>query len=237
MTDLPEPLRRWRNCYAGKVDLGGYPDGFVGDLRGEQSEPRLIVLGLNPGVAYPGLQGPHGEWTQAIKKLTYSRSSLQRVPLNNDAWRRLHRGRDSKYWINLINFGRKWLRDAHAGARDILSFEMFPLHSKNLTHGISPPSDIVETFIWQPLLEMEAKVVFAFGSDWISVCTDLLGSPIASYGINERPLLDATKRNWQVRVYRLADKHVVVSWQKGYAGPPSKNLEELRRVVHESACS
>jgi hypothetical protein len=80
MTDLPEPLRRWRNCYAGKVDLGGYPDGFVGDLRGEQSEPRLIVLGLNPGVAYPGLQGPHGEWTQAIKKLTYSRSSLQRVP-------------------------------------------------------------------------------------------------------------------------------------------------------------
>lgn len=234
MADLPEPLPRWRESYQGQVDLTCYPEGFLGDLRGEQREPRLIVLGLNPGIAYPALQGPNGDWTQAIKRLNYSRSSEQRVPYNNTAWQRLH-GRNSAYWVKLVNFARRWLHKSRAGVPDILNFEMFPFHSKLLTHRIEPPGDIIESFVWKPLLEMETSVVFAFGRDWLPVCADLLGQPSASYGPGGRPLNDMTNGDWRVNVYPLGEKRtVVVSWQKGYAGPPGhRNIDELRRVVSE----
>ena len=50
-----------RKSYEGECDLGAYPEGFVGDLRGEKREPRLVVLGLNPGVAYAELMGLNGK--------------------------------------------------------------------------------------------------------------------------------------------------------------------------------
>jgi hypothetical protein len=234
MSDLPEPLRIWRGSYKGEIDLGGYPEGFVGDLRGETREPRLVVLGLNPGIAYPELQGPNGDWTRAIRRLSYSRTLQERVPLNNAAWTK-HHGRDSRYWINLVRFTQKWLRDSQAGLVDMLNFEMFPFHSKSLTHCIKPPCDIIEAFVWSPLREMATDIAFAFGRDWVIVCDELLGQPMASYGSSGRYLNDATRGDWQVRVYRLQHMRVVVSWQKGYAGPPSKNIEELRRVIDETA--
>jgi hypothetical protein len=236
MADLPEPLRQWRNGYRGKVDLDGYPEGFLGDLRGEQREPRVVVLGLNPGIAYPELQGPNGEWTHLARKLTYSRSSPQRVPFENAAWRRRH-GRDSRYWVNLIRFTRRWLKDTQAGVADILNFELFPFHSKKLDYAIKPPRELIDNFVWAPLQEMRVPVAFAFGKDWGRVCTDLLGCPIASYGPGTQPLLDVTRGNWQVGVYPLGAKRIVVSWQNGYAGPPSKNIDELRRIVIETAQS
>jgi hypothetical protein len=234
MADLPDPLPRWRDSYRGEVDLTGYPEGFLGDLRGEEREPRLIALGLNPGVAYPPLQGPNGDWTQAIRRLTYSRSSEHRVPYNNAAWRRRHRGRDSHYWVKIVNFARRWLREPQAGVADILNIEMFPFHSRRLIGAITPPKDIIESFVWKPLLEFNTAHVFAFGSDWDPVCADLLGSPTASYGSGWTSLSDATNGNWRINVYPLAEKRIFVSWQQGYAGPPGLgNIDELRRVVDE----
>jgi len=234
MRDLPEVLRRWRRSYDGEVDLGAYPEAFIGDLRGEKCEPRLVVLGLNPGIAYPELQGFDGEWTDAARSLTYSRSSEQRVPFGNEAWRRLHGGGDSPYFIKLDRFARRWLREPRAGVADILNMEMFPFHSEKKTHNIRPPQDIIENYVWAPLQELETKIIFAFGADWVSVCNNL--PLIASYGPYEgqRDLDDATNGNWQVNVYSLGDKRIVASWQTGHAGPPAKNIDEFRRVVNEA---
>ena len=234
LADLPAPLHRWRQSYRGDVDLTCYPDAFVGDLRGEASEPQLIVLGLNPGVAYSDLQGATGEWTHAIRRLTYSRSSQQRVPYNNDAWNLRH-GKKSSYWGRLVNFAKRWLQKTRATPADIINFEMFPFHSKGLTHRIAPPRDIVDSFVWKPLSEMKAPVVFAFGSDWVPVCVELLGKSIAQYGDGGRQLRDTTNGNWQVNVFPLAEKRIIVSWQRGYAGPPGPgNTDELRRVVRDA---
>ncbi|WP_165475270.1 hypothetical protein [Nitrobacter sp. Nb-311A] len=233
MRDLPELLRIWRKSYKGEIDLLGYPEGFIGDLRGEKKEPRLVVLGLNPGVAHHELQGPEGEWTRVIRRLSYSRSLQERTPFQNPAWRKYH-GKDSRYWVNLVRFAKRWLGD-QAGLTDVLNFEMFPFHSKNLKHAITPPSDIIEAFVWSPLKEMETDTIFAFGRDWVSVCDKLLGQPLACFGRNALFLGDETNGNWQVRIYPLEHKRVVVSWQNGYAGPPSRNVEELRRVLHETA--
>ena len=61
---LSPPLDRWNANYAGTgkgaVDLDHYPDPYVGDLRGVHAEPRLVVLGLNPGIGYPALQARDG---------------------------------------------------------------------------------------------------------------------------------------------------------------------------------
>ena len=235
MRDLPDPLPRWRRSYDGEVDLGAYPEAFIGDLRGEKREPRLVVLGLNPGVAYPEVTGPDGAWTRAARKLTYSRSSEHRVPFGNGDWRKLHNGKDSRYFVNLVPFAKRWLRDEKAGVTDILNMEMLPFHSKNKTRIIRPPHDIIENYVWAPLREVEEGVVFAFGKDWQSVCNNL--SLIASYGPHhgQRDLADPTNGNWQVNVYSLADKRIVASWQKGYAGPPGpERIDELRRIVNEA---
>lgn len=139
LKDVPEVLREWRKSYAGEVDLRHYPEGFVGDLRGEQREPRIVVLGLNPGIGYEPLTGAHGKWVQAIKEHSYSRSSQHRVPFENADWRKLHNGKDSLYWVRLINFARRWFGDDRAGVADVLNFEMFPFHSNNLKANIRPP--------------------------------------------------------------------------------------------------
>ena len=233
MRDLPEVLRRWRQSYQGEVNLTAYPEAFIGDLRGEIREPRLIVLGLNPGIAYPELQGSNGIWTQAARKLTYSRSSELRTPFNNENWTRSH-SRDSRYFVLLDPFARRWLEDNSAGVADILNIEMFPFHSNRLTHKIRPPHDTIKSYVWAPLREMEEDVVFAFGADWVAVCENL--PLIASYGPYQwqRELKGPTYGNWQVNVYSLETKRVVVSWQKGFSGPPGdERIPELRRVVDE----
>ncbi len=245
MADLPEPLHRWRQAYQGIVDLSGYPEGFLGDLRGEKREPRILVLGLNPGVAYPELTGPDGKWTRIIKDKTYSRCSEQRVPYGDEDWKRVQ-GQDNPFWRNLVMFARRWLNNHRAGVADILCFEMFPFHSPNLTHAIRPPRNLIESYVWQPLREMGENVVFAFGKGWLNVCAECGLSHIASYGKTgedsygkTRELLrDATNGNWQVEIYSLSKspgKRIVVSWQQGYAGPPVQNIGELRRIVSETS--
>ena len=164
MRDLPDPLPRWRRSYDGEVDLSAYPEAFIGDLRGEKREPRIVVLGLNPGIAYPELQGFEGVWTCAARKDTYSRSSKHRVPFENGDWRKLHNGKDSRYFVNLVRFAKSWLRDEKAVVADILNMEMLPFHSKKKTRDIRPPHDILENYVWAPLREMETEVIFAFGS-------------------------------------------------------------------------
>ena len=127
--------------------------------------------------------------------------------------------RDSRYFVLLDPFARRWLEDNSAGVADILNIEMFPFHSNRLTHKIRPPHDTIKSYVWAPLREMEEDVVFAFGADWVAVCENL--PLIASYGPDQwqRELKDPTYGNWQVNVYSLEMKRVVVSWQKGFLRP------------------
>src|SRR5262245_10998767 len=63
-------LDRWFKMYEGRersaVNLMHYPDPFVGDLRGVRRTPRLVTLGLNPGVGYDELQSRTGLWARRI---------------------------------------------------------------------------------------------------------------------------------------------------------------------------
>jgi hypothetical protein len=77
----------------------------------------------------------------------------------------LHQGKNSRYWVNLVGFARRWLNDPKAGTGDILNFEMYPFHSKGLKASIAPSIDLIDSFIWKPLLELKPNIAFAFGRD------------------------------------------------------------------------
>ena len=234
---FPPDLERWRQTYAGKgagaVDLTCFPDAYVGDLRGVRHDvPRLVVLGLNPGIGQVALQGVHGAWTAAIKAEGYSYCT-QRAPFGNADWLAVN-GKPSTYWQRLVNFARRWVDDDAMDVDELLNIELYPFHSSKLTAKITPPPDVLHRYVWEPLDEMPGVDVFAFGAPWRDAC-ESMGMPlIASYGGDgAEPLADATRGEWRVRVYESpVGSPVIVSWQRGSANPPGvRNLDELRRVV------
>jgi hypothetical protein len=231
-------LATWQSSYRGtghgEVDLSCYPDPYTGDLRGRQREPRLVVLGLNPGVGYPELQGrqPLGTWARRISESSYS-ACLDRIPHGDQAWRAFHR-RDSAYWTKLVNFAHRWTGEGQLEAADILNMELYPWHSKGI-HGsaINPPADVIDTFVWQPIAQTATDLVFAFGADWRRLCDQLHLPMLGWYGPGKEPLGDPTAGRWNVIAYRLPSRQLVlVSWQLGSASPPgASRLPELRRIA------
>lgn len=233
-----QTIQQWRSGYRGTgrgvVDLESYPDPFVGDLRGLFGEPRIVVLGLNPGVGYPELQGrnPPGIWTQRIAEESYSRC-MSRVPYGDDAWRKLH-GRDSAYWVKLVNFARRWTDDSNLPVSQILSMEMYPWHSEGLEgSAIRPPAHVIKEFVWDPIGDIDVPAVFAFSTQWLPVCESLGLKQLAWYGPGQLRLIDPTNGRWSVRVFALpSGQALFVSWQLGNANPPGgERIDEFRRIV------
>lgn len=111
-----------------------------------------------------------------MRENDYSRNSMDRAPYDNDAWETQHNGKNSRYWINLVKFTQGWLREPQAGPQDIVDFEMFPFQPRRLPGPLTPPSDLSDSMIWQPFLELEPDIAFAFGAYWVQVCDALLRS-------------------------------------------------------------
>lgn len=228
----PGALHAWFTSYAGKregkVDLDQYPDPWVGDLRGEKSEPRLVVLGLNPGVGYDRLQGVDGTWTERIREVGYSRC-LQRSPAEDpETWLPEH-GKQSPYWVRLANFAQRWLQDPSADHRQVLNFELYPWHSRKLTAGITSPPAVVKEYVLDPIGEIGVDDVFAFGAAWFEVGAALDLPLVARWGADGDPW-PTRLAGWVVEVRRLpSGQRLVVSRQQGYSGPPGQQRLELLR--------
>lgn len=81
---LIDPLNEWLSSYQGtgkgKVDLTCYPDPYVGDLRGDTYDPRLVVLGLNPGRGHLELQGRDGVGPSALPMSATATASSEAPP-------------------------------------------------------------------------------------------------------------------------------------------------------------
>lgn len=233
---LVPPLPEWLASYQGKgdgaVDLAHYPDPYVGDLRGFNHEPRLVLLGLNPGIGYDSLQAPDGLWAERVRREGYSHC-LQRSPAEDpDAWIDLH-GKPSVYWHRLIRFARRWLDDPAAGVHDLLDFELYPWHSRKIQGPMKPPAHILQRFVWEPSQEVTTSVVFAFGRPWFALCDDLGLPVIERYGGPDGKPLKHWAGDWRVHFFELPSRQVaVVSSQLGYAGPPGdERTKELKELV------
>ncbi len=158
------PLDDWFKSYGGRgsgaVNLDQYPDPWVGDLRGLVRQPRLVVLGLNPGVGYDELQGPTGIWTRRILQAGYSHCLHRSPPEDPASWLAVHK-KQSVYWVRVEHFARRWLVDPSASHSDVLNFELYPWHSLRLTGGLASPPAIVREFVLEPVAEVAVPRVFA----------------------------------------------------------------------------
>jgi hypothetical protein len=216
------------------VDLSHYPDPYVGDLRGLRGEPRLVLLGLNPGIGYDQLQGANGKWTQRIAEVGYSHC-FDRSPEDDLAsWIELH-GKRSPYWVKIVYFAQRWLDDTAATARDIFNIELFPWHSPSKNSAMSVPADIIQRYVWAPIGELPVSEVFGFGVDWFRVCEQAGLPRVALFGHGGQPIpaLPINKAKWRIGMYRLPSGQIVVaSAQSGSSNPPGlERVGILRQMV------
>ena len=230
----PGPLDDWFKSYRGRgsaaVDLDQYPDPWVGDLRGLVREPRVVVLGLNPGIGYEELQGPNGTWTKRVLDTGYSHCLHRSPPEDPAAWIPVHK-RPSVYWVRVEHFARRWLGDTSAGHRDLLNFELYPWHSPKLTGGLASPPAIVREFVLDPVAEIAVPQVFAFGAAWFKVAAGLALPILASWETN-RGDWPPEFTGWRVGVFGLpSGQQLVVSSQPGTGAPPSQAKVEALRVA------
>ncbi|QIG42042.1 hypothetical protein G5V58_03985 [Nocardioides anomalus] len=233
IAELPAWFASYKGTGVGSLDLSTYPDPYVGDLRGGTHDVKIIALGLNPGTGYPQLQGPQGTWTGRIAEQGYGHC-FERSPAEDpDTWIALH-GKPSLYWKNLTTFSRRWLGDDSVSVHNILNLELYPWHSNKLTAAITPPPELIEKYVWAPVQEADAEIVFAFGKPWFSVCDALELPEAASWGPGGEALPGSTVEGWRVVAYRLpSEQFVLVSAQPGYAGPPGPERTHVLRGLVE----
>jgi hypothetical protein len=220
------------------VDLDHYPDPYIGDLRGSREEPRLVFLGLNPGIGYDELQGDEGVWTRRIRDAGYSRC-FERSPAEDPStWQQLHNGRDSAYWRNVITFARRWLDDPTVGVQHLLNFEIYPWHSRKVAGRMQPPAHLIDEFIWKPVEEVPVREVFAFGRVWLDVCRQLGLTELATWGPETERVPGSAMSHWRVSLFqRNPGQLIVASSQMGSGAPPgAERVNLLRKVVadHQS---
>jgi hypothetical protein len=228
---LSPPLRDWFKAYngagIGKVDLEGFPEPFIGDLLGRYHEPRLVVLGLNPGAYRPPFQARDGIFAEEIRRCGSYTEWATTGPYHRGPWTD---HMDNLYHRLRARFTRNWLEDPSADHRDLLVFECYPWHSTKLTAPLRPPPEIIEEFVWQPIAELPGvREVFAFGRPWNDLAQalrlpliDKLGAGGSDYG--------SKVRSRAVRIYALpSGQRLIVEWHSAAAGPPSRKETEILR--------
>lgn len=218
----PDPTSRWFASYQGRGTGTATRDGLVepytGDLLGQSTTPRVVVLGLNPGHYYPTFQARDGIFAREIREHgSYSRWAAT-GPYLRPPWTTAIG--PNRYQRARLAFARNWLDEPGATHADLLVFEMYPWHSTTLTAGLRAPADIIDRFVWQPIAELPTTHVFAFGRPWYDLANNL-GLPLTDgLGHGGRPY-GSTVPNRAVRVYALpSGQHLVMEWHTGSATPP-----------------
>jgi len=223
---LPAPFAEWFASYGGSVTKEAMPEPYGG----QWEAPRMVILGINPGEADLTFQGRNGIFAREIAELesysAWAATDRYRLP----PWEGRHG--INRYGRAQLNFARRWTDDEALSGTDLLTVEMYPWHSKNVTATMRPPAGVLKEFVWRPLAEVSLPFFFAFGADWARMCEQLGLEPENRWGAGGKDFGSPVKSR-TVITYRLsAEQRVVVSWQQGYAGPPgAEDVTRLRAVL------
>jgi hypothetical protein len=131
-----------------------------------------------------------------------------------------------------------WLEDQELAADQLLTLELYPWHSARVTAPIRPPAEIIETFVWQPLADIQVELIFAFGKPWLGMCNALGLLEVGRWGRGGVDLGSPVASRAAVAFALPSGQWMVVSWQSGYAGPPgSADALRLReRILEARSC-
>lgn len=160
--DLDEWFGAYEGTGRGAVTRDGFVEPYMGDLRGVEQDPRVVILGLNPGQYLPDLQARSGLFADEIRKAGSYSAWVRDHPYDNKTW--LARHPPNIYFRSRLRFTRDWLQEQAVTYNAMLIFEMYPWHSTGITGPMRPPPEVIDTFVWQPIRETDVEHVFAFGA-------------------------------------------------------------------------
>lgn len=230
---LHDPLDRWFRAYHGPLDLQSYPDPFVGDLRGDRHEPRIVVLGINPGVAVPQLQARGGLWAERVRTEGLSRCFQRSREEDPVSWLRF-RPR-SQYWARVMPFVARWVD--RPTIDDVLAMELYPWHSNTWVQRLlvdrgASLAELARRFIFGPIAEVEVKFVFSFSLAWQENAR-ILGLKLLRYeeiGYNKSGRLKSTFAIFELNVEQ---RLIATTNANGVplSGSDAERLEELLRQL------
>jgi hypothetical protein len=130
-------------------------------------DARSVFLGLNPGVALPKYQYRDGILADEIRKAGRYSEVYGTTPANREPWHTDFGA--NKHHLNRIAFMRRWHDDPSLGDEHMLTFELYPWHSRRVLGAMRPHPDIIESMVFAPIAETGVRHVFAFGSPWLDV--------------------------------------------------------------------
>jgi hypothetical protein len=231
---MESPMPAWFASYRGRGDgavtRDGFPEPYAGDLLGLERTPRVVVLGLNPGRFYPQFQSPDGLFATEIRQHGSYSKWMTTGPYYRAPWTTVVG--PNRYYLARLSFTRRWLNDPLATYQDLVIFEAFPWHSTSVTAPMQLPPHVIDEFVWQPIAELPARDVFAFGRPWQRLATTLGLPLLRSLGAGGQPYGSAVASR-AVRLYALpSGQRLVVEWHSGSATPPNlSEIEHLRNAI------
>lgn len=246
---VPEQLGGWFNGYRGtgrgEVMVEALPEPWLGRLGGPYT--RVVFLQLNPGVAVDyqlrdGILadeiracGHYSAWTatwpyQRLRgnehdpMLVGSNESMPATRFWKDA---------ARFGNTRLRFARNWFGDATLTFDEVLMFELYPWHSRRLTGGIRPPIRFVHEYLWEPIADVGAPIVFAFGAPWFDLLRSLDVDVLAEFSANSGLGSAVATRSVMIGRAGKAGTVVVAEKHAGSAGPPRASEVEVIRQAYE----
>src|SRR5207249_1963139 len=131
-----------------------------------------------------------------------------------------------------LRFAQNWFGHP-ALTFDVLMFELYPWHSRGLTSGIRPPIRFVQEYIWEPIADVGAPIVFAFGAHWFDLLRRLDIDVIVELGPNNG--LGSAIASRSMLIGRACKTGTVIVAEKhaGSAGPPRASEVKVMGEAYE----
>jgi hypothetical protein len=226
--DAPEaPFDEWWGALAGKGDGAPTSDAMPEPYIGSWAAPKMVTLGLNPGLADFALQGREGVFAKRIQSLGSFADWATSDPYGSSEWENSHG--PNVFRRARLKFAQRWLADRKLKGVDLLMVELYPWHSKRVKGLIKTPEHIARRFIWEPLAELDVDLIFAFGSPWRRQCGLMRFETIKTWGRGGEDYgSNVASRIVTEHKINQRQRLVVIS-QAVYAGPPGTHDTELLR--------
>jgi hypothetical protein len=237
-SSVPEGLECWLHAYAGKglgaVDPSAMPEPFIGPLTGQ---PKMVFLALNPGQAFC-FQRRDGSFADRVRELGSYTAWAASWPYIDGDWERAAK-RPNRHHQARLEFMRRWLKPEKASAEAMVAFELYPWHSTRVTAKMRPDPGIIREYVWEPISELGAPFVFAFGAPWFPLLTDQLKLPVVRcLGKGGKDYGSQTPSRSVLVLEGPSGVTVVAAKHSGGAGPPNPDETRLlREAVTDAAQS
>jgi hypothetical protein len=218
-------LDAWFNAYSGKGRgqvQDALPELYLGSLA---KTPKAVFLALNPGRAHPEFQSREGIFAPEIRRLGTYRAWAQTWAYIREPW--VSAKGPNRHLRSRLKFMRQWYNDANLSAEDMIHFELYPWHSVGLTARLLPDHGIIREFVWEPIAELNAPYIFAFGADWFPVIEGLGIEILDCIGKGGRPYATRVESRAVIIGRTPSGTLIVAEKHSGSAGPPAADEVEV----------